>query len=75
MFWFTVPKVRPDPIGDLPAAWERTGKSGHLIALIKPQFEATRAEADKAQGISQDPVIHARVVDGLTAAIQSLRGA
>jgi len=59
----------------LPAAWERTGKGGHLIALIKPQFEATRAEADKAQGIIKDPVIHARVVDGLTASIQSLPGA
>jgi 23S rRNA (cytidine1920-2'-O)/16S rRNA (cytidine1409-2'-O)-methyltransferase len=59
----------------LPAAWERTGKGGHLIALIKPQFEATRAEADKAQGIIKDPVIHVRVVDGLTASIQSLPGA
>jgi 23S rRNA (cytidine1920-2'-O)/16S rRNA (cytidine1409-2'-O)-methyltransferase len=59
----------------LPAAWERTGKGGHLVALIKPQFEATRAEADKAQGIIKDPVIHARVVDGLTASIQSLPGA
>jgi 23S rRNA (cytidine1920-2'-O)/16S rRNA (cytidine1409-2'-O)-methyltransferase len=45
------------------------------VALIKPQFEATRAEADKAQGIIKDPVIHARVVDGLTASIQSLPGA
>jgi 23S rRNA (cytidine1920-2'-O)/16S rRNA (cytidine1409-2'-O)-methyltransferase len=59
----------------LPAAWERTGKGGHLVALIKPQFEATRAEADKAQGIIKDPVIHARVVDGLTTSIQSLPGA
>jgi 23S rRNA (cytidine1920-2'-O)/16S rRNA (cytidine1409-2'-O)-methyltransferase len=55
-------------------SWERTGKGGHLIALIKPQFEATRAEADKAQGIIKDPVIHARVVEGLTASIQSLPG-
>jgi 23S rRNA (cytidine1920-2'-O)/16S rRNA (cytidine1409-2'-O)-methyltransferase len=59
----------------LPAAWQRVGQGGHLVALIKPQFEATRAEADKAQGIIKDPVIHARVVDGLTASIQSLPGA
>ena len=59
----------------LPAAWQRVGQGGHLIALIKPQFEATRAEADKAQGIIKDPVIHARVVDGLTAAAQALPGA
>ena len=59
----------------LPAAWQRVGQGGHLVALIKPQFEATRAEADKAQGIIKDPVIHARVVDGLTAAAQGLPGA
>jgi 23S rRNA (cytidine1920-2'-O)/16S rRNA (cytidine1409-2'-O)-methyltransferase len=45
------------------------------VALIKPQFEATKAEADKGRGIIKDPVIHARVVDGLTAAAQGLPGA
>jgi len=59
----------------LPIAWQRVGQGGHLVALIKPQFEATRAEADKARGIIKDPVIHARVVDGLTAAAQALPGA
>jgi 23S rRNA (cytidine1920-2'-O)/16S rRNA (cytidine1409-2'-O)-methyltransferase len=59
----------------LPIAWHRVGKGGHLVALIKPQFEATKAEADKGRGIIKDPVIHARVVDGLTAAAQGLPGA
>ncbi|MEY4307396.1 MAG: hypothetical protein RJA95_764, partial [Verrucomicrobiota bacterium] len=59
----------------LPIAWQRVGKGGHLVALIKPQFEATKAEADKARGVIKDPVIHARVVDGLTAAAQGLPGA
>ena len=59
----------------LPIAWQRVGKGGHLVALIKPQFEATKAEADKGRGIIKDPVIHARVVDGLTAAAQGLPGA
>jgi 23S rRNA (cytidine1920-2'-O)/16S rRNA (cytidine1409-2'-O)-methyltransferase len=59
----------------LPIAWERVGKGGHLVALIKPQFEATKAEADKGRGIIKDPAIHARVVDGLTAAAQGLPGA
>lgn len=59
----------------LPIAWQRVGQGGHLVALIKPQFEATRAEADKARGIIKDPVIHTRVVDGLTAAAQALPGA
>jgi 23S rRNA (cytidine1920-2'-O)/16S rRNA (cytidine1409-2'-O)-methyltransferase len=59
----------------LPIAWQRVGQGGHLVALIKPQFEATKAEADKGRGIIKDPVIHARVVDGLTAAAQGLPGA
>lgn len=59
----------------LPIAWQRVASGGHLIALIKPQFEATKAEADKGRGIIKDPVIHARVVDGLTAAAAGLPGA
>ena len=59
----------------LPAAWERVAKGGHLVALIKPQFEATRAEADKGRGIIKDPAIHARVVETLTSASQSLDSA
>ena len=35
----------------LPVAWARVAPGGHLVALIKPQFEATRAEADKGRGI------------------------
>ena len=34
---------------------------GLLILLVKPQFEATRLEADKASGVIEDPVIHQRV--------------
>ncbi len=59
----------------LPFAWRRVEKGGHLVALIKPQFEATKAEADKGKGIIKDPAIHARVVAGLTAAAQALPGA
>ena len=59
----------------LPIAWQRVAPGGHLVALIKPQFEATKAEADKGRGIIKDPVIHARVVDGLTAAAAGLPGA
>lgn len=59
----------------LPVAWARVAPGGHLVALIKPQFEATKAEADKGRGIIKDPAIHTRVVDGLTAAAQGLPGA
>jgi 23S rRNA (cytidine1920-2'-O)/16S rRNA (cytidine1409-2'-O)-methyltransferase len=58
----------------LPAAWARVAPGGHLVALIKPQFEATKAEADKGRGIIKDPAIHARVVEGLTTLSRDLPG-
>jgi 23S rRNA (cytidine1920-2'-O)/16S rRNA (cytidine1409-2'-O)-methyltransferase len=36
--------------------------SGRIVALIKPQFEAGKAEADKGEGVITDPAIHARVL-------------
>jgi 23S rRNA (cytidine1920-2'-O)/16S rRNA (cytidine1409-2'-O)-methyltransferase len=35
---------------------------GKVVALIKPQFEAGKAEADKGAGVITDPAIHARVL-------------
>ena len=40
---------------------------GRVIALVKPQFEAGRAEVGKG-GVVRDPAVHARVVDDVTAA-------
>ena len=59
----------------LPAAWARVASGGRLIALIKPQFEATKAEADKGRGVIRDPAVHARVVGVLSEAGRSLPGA
>ena len=56
----------------LPGAWQRVASGGYLVALIKPQFEATKAEVSKGSGIIKDPAIHARVVESLTSAAQSL---
>lgn len=42
------------------------------MALIKPQFEATKAEADKGRGVIKDPAIHARVVESLKETAQNL---
>jgi 23S rRNA (cytidine1920-2'-O)/16S rRNA (cytidine1409-2'-O)-methyltransferase len=36
--------------------------SGKIIALIKPQFEAGKAEADRGAGVIRDPAIHQRVL-------------
>ena len=40
---------------------------GDVVALVKPQFEAGRAEVGKG-GIVRDPAVHARVVEDVTAA-------
>jgi 23S rRNA (cytidine1920-2'-O)/16S rRNA (cytidine1409-2'-O)-methyltransferase len=34
---------------------------GHLVLLVKPQFEAGRAEVSKGHGVITDPAIHDRV--------------
>ena len=39
--------------------------NGQMLALIKPQFEAGRAEAAKGAGVIRDPAIHRRVLQDL----------
>jgi len=46
----------------LPAAVALVRPTGKIVALIKPQFEAGKAEADKGKGVITDPAIHARVL-------------
>jgi 23S rRNA (cytidine1920-2'-O)/16S rRNA (cytidine1409-2'-O)-methyltransferase len=46
----------------LPAAVALLRNSGSILALIKPQFEAGKAEADKGKGVITDPSIHERVI-------------
>jgi len=46
----------------LPAAIALLKPNGKIIALIKPQFEAGKAEADKGRGVIHDPAVHQRVV-------------
>jgi 23S rRNA (cytidine1920-2'-O)/16S rRNA (cytidine1409-2'-O)-methyltransferase len=49
----------------LPAAFGLLQPSGKIVALVKPQFEAGKAEADKGAGVITDPAVHARVLDEL----------
>ena len=49
----------------LPAAVALLRPSGKIVALIKPQFEAGKAEADKGAGVIRDPAIHERVLHEL----------
>jgi 23S rRNA (cytidine1920-2'-O)/16S rRNA (cytidine1409-2'-O)-methyltransferase len=38
---------------------------GRIIALVKPQFEAGKREADRGAGVITDPAVHARVLGEL----------
>ncbi len=46
----------------LPAAVDLVRPAGNIVALIKPQFEAGREEADRGEGVITDPAVHARVL-------------
>jgi 23S rRNA (cytidine1920-2'-O)/16S rRNA (cytidine1409-2'-O)-methyltransferase len=48
-----------------PAAVALLRASGKILALVKPQFEAGKAEADRGAGVITDPAIHARVLGDL----------
>jgi 23S rRNA (cytidine1920-2'-O)/16S rRNA (cytidine1409-2'-O)-methyltransferase len=55
----------------LPAVPGLLAPGAHIVTLIKPQFEAGRAEVG-AKGLVTDPVVHARVVEDVTAAAAAL---
>lgn len=60
----------------LPAVWPALRPGGTLVALVKPQFEAGKAEVDKGQGIIRDPAVQQRVLDDIRAfAVEQLPGA
>ena len=46
----------------LPAAIALLRPDGKIVALVKPQFEAGKAEADKGRGVISDPLVHERVL-------------
>ena len=56
----------------LPRAFELITPDGVIIALIKPQFEAGKAEADRGAGVIRDAAIHQRVLRELKEFVASL---
>lgn len=46
----------------LPAAIALVKPFGNIVALIKPQFEAGKEEADRGEGVITNPAVHARVL-------------
>lgn len=51
----------------LPAVWPFLLPSGFLVALVKPQFEAGKAEVDKGRGVIRDVAVQ----DAVLADVQS----
>jgi 23S rRNA (cytidine1920-2'-O)/16S rRNA (cytidine1409-2'-O)-methyltransferase len=60
----------------LPAVWPFVRPSGLLVALVKPQFEAGKAEVDKGRGVIRDRSVQDAVLADITAfALRDLPGA
>lgn len=58
----------------LPPAVALLGHSGKILALVKPQFEAGKVEADRGRGVVSDPAIHARVLAELKTFVMEKMG-
>ena len=54
----------------LPAVVKWVAPTAHVVALVKPQFEAQRHEVGE-EGIVTDPSVHSRVVDQVAAFLPS----
>lgn len=49
----------------IPPAIPMLKPAGRIVALVKPQFEAGKAEADRGAGVITDPAVHERVLHEL----------
>jgi 23S rRNA (cytidine1920-2'-O)/16S rRNA (cytidine1409-2'-O)-methyltransferase len=58
----------------LPSAAPLLKPAGKIVALVKPQFEAGKAEADKGRGVITDPAVHARVLAELQEFVSAQAG-
>jgi 23S rRNA (cytidine1920-2'-O)/16S rRNA (cytidine1409-2'-O)-methyltransferase len=58
----------------LPRAVALLKPGGRIVALVKPQFEAGKAEADRGAGVIRDAAIHARVLRELEGFVRAQPG-
>src|SRR6266852_1919626 len=49
----------------LPAVVPLLAPGAWVVALVKPQFEAGKADADRGEGVISDPAVHERVLQEL----------
>jgi 23S rRNA (cytidine1920-2'-O)/16S rRNA (cytidine1409-2'-O)-methyltransferase len=49
----------------LPAVWPFLRPGGALVALVKPQFEAGKAEADRGRGVIRDETVRQAALAGV----------
>jgi 23S rRNA (cytidine1920-2'-O)/16S rRNA (cytidine1409-2'-O)-methyltransferase len=54
-----------------PALTDLAGEGADVVALIKPQFEAGRAEASRGRGVIRDPAIWRRAVERVRDAFEA----
>jgi len=59
----------------LPTAVALLKSNGKIVALVKPQFEAGKAEADKGRGVITDSAVHGRILEELKEFVSGLGGA
>jgi 23S rRNA (cytidine1920-2'-O)/16S rRNA (cytidine1409-2'-O)-methyltransferase len=57
----------------IPAIVRVAGPGTDVIVLVKPQFEATREEADRHAGVIRDAAIHTRVLAEVSSAFEAAR--
>jgi 23S rRNA (cytidine1920-2'-O)/16S rRNA (cytidine1409-2'-O)-methyltransferase len=55
----------------LPALFALAAAGADVVALVKPQFEAGRAEASRGRGVIRDPAVWRRVLGEVAAAIDA----
>jgi len=59
----------------VPALLGVVGPGGDLVALVKPQFEAGRADVGRGRGVVRDPTVWARVLEEVRDALAALGAA
>jgi 23S rRNA (cytidine1920-2'-O)/16S rRNA (cytidine1409-2'-O)-methyltransferase len=53
----------------LPAVARCTGDGGHLVALVKPQFEVGREQASRGRGVVRDEAVRADAIEAAAQAV------